>query len=63
MDEAPQGRLRGAEELHCAFRHAVPVADIRIDEVPSAAHHITHVGLFDVLCRAEAGFKQLLTSF
>lgn len=53
VDKAPErGRLTG-EELHSSFRNLVPVTHVRVQEVASAAHHVTHTGLFNVLRRTE----------
>lgn len=55
MGETPQrGRVTG-EELHGPFRNLAVVTDIRIQEVASAAYHVTHARLVNVLQGTEGG--------
>lgn len=55
MGETPQrGRATG-EELHGPFRNLAVVTDIRVQEVASAAHHVTHARLINVLQGTHGG--------
>lgn len=49
MDEASKRRSLAREELQRTRGNVVLVTDVRIKEIPGAAHHISHTELLQVL--------------
>ena len=64
MDEASQRGRLASEELNSVTGDVVPVANVRIQEVAGAAHHVSHATLLDELeRRTGAGFSMVNVTY